>query len=479
MGEKKKWNIADSLAGNIKMGDKVVWIIVVLLIMLSLVSIFSSTSLMAIKEGISRTSILLKHLQIVGIGALILVTFSIIPSIKVYRQLSRWGFLFSLVLLLWLDLHIEVGQFIRVRATNGAFRSIIIGGFSLQVFEVVKVAMVMYLSWAIQAYETGKFSVATALGTYWPKAFGWLKGARAQRWVFIFLPIITVIVLILPGSTGSALLTGIVMFATILIGGVRWKDLIGVAVVATCGIALLVALHIVSSGKVLDRMQTAFNRLKIELPYPDAKARETQKEKISMARINPADLEKGTKEFNDYLDLIRQPDAAEIAIVQGGRRILGKGPGKSTQKYIVPVMFEDYMFSFIVEEYGLLVGFIVILMYMSLFARGAIIVHNCSNRYAKTCVGGLVFLITFQALFHIMVNCNIGIVTGQTLPLISHGRCSFLCFCIAFGVILSISKIANEKIKKQQMEEEKLMAMDDVSASLTMVEEIDEKLENQ
>lgn len=476
--EKKKIGPLAQMIKDIKDGDRVIWIVVVLLMMLSIVAIFSSTSLLAIKEKVSRVAIFWGQLKVVGLGMGIILLCTIIHNIRFFRGISRWGFFVSLVLLLMLDTHIHIGSFIRALNVNGAYRAISIGGFSLQVFEVVKVAMVMYLAWAVQTYESGKFKLALTLGTKYPNIFGWLKEASAQRWVFIFLPMIIVVALIFPGSTGSALLVGIVMFATVIIGGLKWKDLIVPIIAAIAGVVLLVGLHIVSSGKVLPRMETAFNRLKIELPYPDAQARASQRERISIKTVDPSQLKPGTQQFRDYLDEIRQPAAAEIAIVQGGRAIVGKGPGKSTQKYVVPVMFEDYMFSFIVEEYGLLVGFIIIIMYMSLFARGAIIVHNSTNRYAKACVGGLVFLITFQALFHIMVNCNIGVLTGQTLPLISHGRCSFICFSFAFGVILCISKMANNKIKQQQKEEGDLMARDETSVSLEIAESIDDYFDN-
>jgi len=112
-------------------------------------------------------------------------------------------------------------------------------------------------------------------------------------------------------------------------------------------------------------------------------------------------------------------------------------------------MFEDYMFSFIVEEYGLLGGLFVIILYTSLLARGSIIVRNCDNHFAKTAVAGLVLLITGQAMMHIMINCDLGPLTGQTLPLVSHGNSSFLMFSLAFGIILSISKMARRKIARE------------------------------
>ncbi|MCQ2166031.1 MAG: FtsW/RodA/SpoVE family cell cycle protein [Bacteroidales bacterium] len=478
MEDKKKKGLLGSLAQNIKDGDRVIWIIVVLLMLFSIVAIFSSTSLLAIREKVSRVSIFWGQLKIVAAGCLILVLLSALPNIKFLRFVSRYGFIVSAALLIFLDLHLSIGDFVKSVTVNNATRAIRIGGFNLQVFEVVKIAMVMYLAWAVQAYESGKFKWAIFLGTAFPTVLGWMKDARAQRWIYIFIPMMTVMMLIMPGSTGSAALTGIVMFVTILIGGIKIRDLLGPVVVALGGLCLIAALHIASSGRIVPRFETFCNRVKIELPYPDHAARERQHQAIELKKTDPATLEPGSEKFRKYLDEIRQPEAAEIAIVEGGRRIIGKGPGRSTQKYVVPVMFEDYMFSFIVEEYGLLTGFLIIVMFMSLFARGAIIVKNCRNRYAQACVGGLVFLITFQAFFHIVVNCNIGLLTGQTLPLISHGRCSFLCFSIAFGVILSISKMAYNKIKKERREEEELMKQDEVRMSMDILETIDEQILN-
>ena len=97
------------------------------------------------------------------------------------------------------------------------------------------------------------------------------------------------------------------------------------------------------------------------------------------------------------------------------------------------------------------------MLYISLLARGALIVRYCDSDFAKTAVAGLTILITGQALMHIYINLDMGLLTGQTLPMISHGKSSFLCFCVAFGVILSISKMAKAKIQKETEESEPLV----------------------
>ena len=185
-------------------------------------------------------------------------------------------------------------------------------------------------------------------------------------------------------------------------------------------------------------------------------------------------MKKGTTVFFRELDKIKQPYSAKIAIHEGG--IIGKGIGGSTQKYVVSNIYGDYMFSFIVEEYGLLGGILIILLYVSLLARGSLIASKCSNEFAKIAVGGLSILITAQAFMHMLVNVDIGPMTGQTLPLISHGSFAFLVFCIAFGVILSISRMTRDEIKELEEAAEPLYERvkdDDIQASMDILEQID------
>jgi len=103
------------------------------------------------------------------------------------------------------------------------------------------------------------------------------------------------------------------------------------------------------------------------------------------------------------------------------------------------------------------------------------IARLCSNEYAKITVGGLSILITGQAFMHMFVNAGIGPMTGQTLPLISDGSFAFIVFCFAFGVILSISRMANNRIREEEEAAAPLYEgeRDDIQASLDVVEQID------
>ena len=222
------------------------------------------------------------------------------------------------------------------------------------------------------------------------------------------------------------------MFLVILLGGDSGKDMFILLLAGIAVLALCVGIYKISGGKMLGRIGTGLSRVFDDEDY-EAQAMN--------ARV-------GSVDYYQALDEIRQPYSAKIAVHQGG--FLGKGPGQSTQRYVVPDISADYMFSFIIEEYGILGGIVIIILYLSLLARSAIIVRNCGNDlYAKLAVAGLALLICGQAFLHICVNVDIGPMTGQTLPLVSHGASAFLCFCIAFGVILSISKIASKRIEKE------------------------------
>ena len=71
------------------------------------------------------------------------------------------------------------------------------------------------------------------------------------------------------------------------------------------------------------------------------------------------------------------------------------------------------------------------------------------NHYAKTMIAGLVLLVSGQALMHILINVDLFPLTGQTLPMISHGNSSFLAFSLVFGILLSVSKMAQKKIEQE------------------------------
>lgn len=431
MTSKKRtvWNFFDRIEG-----DKVVWIIALMLILISIVCIFSSTSRL-LEGSQTRLDIVKSQLFIVAAGLVLIIVCYNIKNIRIFRWLSQWGFLVSAALLALLLSKVDTG-FLRSIELNGARRILQIAGVQVHVFEVVKVAMVMYLAWAMDAFKKGELR--------WPAKDIWKKV------VYIYAPFLITLLMIVPGSNSAALFIGGIMFIVILLGGGNLRDMAILAAAAVVILAGCWGIYQISGHKAMQRIGTAISRIS---------EGEDWEQKV-------IDAPTGSKAYYDALDKIRQPYSAKIAIKEGG--VLGKGPGQSTQRYVVPDISEDYMYSFIIEEYGLWGALIVIFLYVSLLARGSIIVRNCGkDLFAKISVAGLCLLITGQAFLHMFVNADIGPMTGQTLPLISHGNSAFLCFSLAFGIILSFSRIAQRRIEKEQREAQPLLELkENVQAGL-------------
>ncbi len=424
-------------------GDKVVWIVVLLLIMISLISISGSTSLLALSTKTTRISLLNKQLLVCAAGLAVIFFCYFCVSMKWFERLSKCGFLVSFLLLgaLLLRGRFNFGDNFKAEYLNEAWRTIRLFGIQIHVFEVVKVAMVMYLAWACKAFrnDTFKFSkklAAIRTGENHEKApFAFMKTGLAQFVFYIMIPIAATATMILPGGNSSAIFIGLVMGATMVVGRIDFKYIVLTALV---GLALLggaYGIYKATDGAVFERIGTGLERSK-DSPTPDELF--SMKEKYG---------EKSDK-YKKTLKKMQQPYSAKIAIHEGG--LLGKGIGGSTQKYVVPLMYGDFMYSYILEETGLFGGIAIIVLYLSLLARGTIIVSNSDDDFAKTAVGGLVLLIAGQAFMHIMINLDMGPLTGQTLPMISHGSGSFLCFSLAFGIILAMSKTAKKKTAEEE-----------------------------
>lgn len=435
MGNGKKktiWNFFDNLEG-----DKVVWIIAIMLIMISIVCLFSSTSRLLTGDQ-TRLDIVRNQLVIATLGVGLIVLCYNIKSLGFFRWCSKWGFAVSFVLLVLLLSQINT-PFIKSIELNGARRILQVAGFQIHVYEVVKVAMVLYMAWALDALKRGEIEKP--------------KDKKLQKLLFIYLPFIAVTLMVIPGSNTASVFIAGILFLVILLGGGNFKDLALLFIFAVVVIGSCYGIYKVSDGKSMQRIGTAISRL--------SESEDWEKQVLE----SPV----GSKAYYDALDEIRQPYSAKIAVHEGG--FIGKGPGQSTQRYVVPDMSEDYMFSFIIEEYGLLGAMIVMFLYVSLMARGALISKNCGNDlYAKLTVAGLCLLITGQAFLHMFVNAEIGPMTGQTLPLISHGNSAFLCFCLAFGIILSISRIATKKMEKEQKAAEPLVEMHEAINDLDILD---------
>jgi Bacterial cell division membrane protein len=382
-------------------GDKVIWIIVFLLSLISIAAVYSSSSSLAFRDNVGTFDILLKQMRFVVFGLTALFICYKIPM-GLYRWLAFPGIILSLALLI-------LTAFAGVNINN-AERAFVIMGISFQPSEIAKIAIILYLAKVLETFEFESFK---------------------EFMIWIIAPIGVSIIFIFNGSASAALLVGIVVFTMLIIANIKWSHILKAAGIAAGALALLVLLNL--SFGLFPRIETATSRL---TTYFVEQHEDT---------MTPQQLQAlSAKTF--------QADMAEIAVASGG--ILGKGPGKSTQRNLLPHPYSDYIYAIIIEEWGFLGGLFVLMLYVWLFTRCIMLVRSCTKIFTISLVAGLGVLITTQALVHILVNVGLLPVTGHTLPLISLGGTSFIIMSGAFGIILSVSRTIEMAGKKREEAEQ-------------------------
>ncbi|GAB3204515.1 cell division protein FtsW [Pontibacter aydingkolensis] len=165
--------------------------------------------------------------------------------------------------------------------------------------------------------------------------------------------------------------------------------------------------------------------------------------------------------FMDPNETAFQLEQSYIAIATGG--VVGKGPGNSDQRDILPHPYSDFIFAIILEEYGLIGGVVVLFLYLALLYRGLVTVTNSTGAFGGLLSAGLSFSLVIQGMINMGVAVGLGPITGLPLPLLSMGGTSLIFTGISLGIILSVSRTDREASK------EHAAANNDVLPSNTLV----------
>jgi cell division protein FtsW len=154
--------------------------------------------------------------------------------------------------------------------------------------------------------------------------------------------------------------------------------------------------------------------------------------------------------ITDYVDGSKgdsfQVEQAKIAIATGG--IVGKMPGNSTQRNFLPHPYSDFIYAIIIEEYGLIGGVLIVLLYLILLFRAVKIITKAPGTFGAFLTIGVAFSLVFQAMINMGVAVGLLPVTGQPLPLVSMGGTSIWFTSLSIGIILSVSKELDKKETK-------------------------------
>ncbi|AYA36968.1 cell division protein FtsW [Hymenobacter oligotrophus] len=133
-----------------------------------------------------------------------------------------------------------------------------------------------------------------------------------------------------------------------------------------------------------------------------------------------------------------QLEHSYIAIATGG--LTGKGPGKSTERNILPHPYSDFIYAVIIEEYGFVGGVGILFLYLAFLYRGLITVMRSYGAFGGLLSAGLSFSLVLQAMVNMGVAVGLGPITGLPLPMLSMGGTSLIFTGISIGIILSVSR---------------------------------------
>ena len=386
------------LLRNLFKGDKVIWIIFLLLCLVSIIEVFSASSTLTYKSGDHWRPITM-HIILMLVGAVVVVIVHNIPC--------RWFKTFILLLPVSWILLISV---LAIGAlTNGARRWIDLGFIQFQPSELAKMGTIITVAYILSRMQEE-------------------NGANSKAFRYILYVTGFTCLLIFTENLSTAVLLAFSVLLMMYVGRIPFRQL--GALVGIGAAALFLALATIKFVPAeawddigLHRMVTWQSRLDNH---------------FDTSVIPPEKFD---------IDADAQIAHANIAIASSG--ILGKGPGNSVQRDFLSQAFSDFIYAIIIEELGLVGGGIVAFLYIWLLMRIGRIARSCDKSYYAFLVMGIGFLLVTQAMFNMLVAVGIMPVTGQPLPLISKGGTSTLVNCAYIGIVLSISRHINELKKRE------------------------------
>ena len=392
-------------------GDKYIWGIVVLLSLISILVVYSATGSLAYKMYKGNTNVYLFKQVSFSLVGLVLIYFLHRINYTIFSRVATILFLISIPLLLYT-------LFFGARINEGSrWIKLPIINMTIQTSDLAKLALFMYISRLLSKKQE-------------------LIKDFKKGFIPIVLPVLIICALIMPANLSNALLTGATALLLMFIGRVSIRHIL-----LTIGIALIPVAFIISVAMVT---------------YDGSKTKEGTKPAMAEKVKSFGRLGTWVKRVQDFMyakdnETPYQIQQAKIAIANGSI-LVGLGPGNSRQRNFLPQAYNDFIYSIIIEEYGLLGGAFMIFIYLVFLFRCIRIFRRCPYAFGAFLALGLSFTLVIQAVANMAVNVNLVPVTGVTLPLVSMGGSSFLFTCGAIGIILSVARNVEQMEGKAPLE---------------------------
>jgi cell division protein FtsW len=411
--------------GNLFKGDKVIWMVLLFLCLISVVEVFSASSSLTYKSQ-NYLGPIIGHTWKIFVGVAVAILILNVPC-RFFKLMTPGLLLISGIMLLWVLLFGE--------KTNDAGRWISLFGLKFQPSEIAKGTMVLVTAQILSAMQRE-------------------DGADKRAQKYILIVVVPTCLLIGLENLSTAALIFAVIFLMMFIGRVPLIQLGKLTAACLIAVVLFVgSIYLLGSFENNDTGET-----QTETIVNGEVKKETKKSVGFLHRFSTwkgridKHLSKKAVAPEDYdLDKDAQVAHANIAIVSSG--IIGKGPGKSVERDFLPQAFSDFIYVIIIEELGIIGAAFVVFLYIVLLYRAARIASRCENNFPAFLVMGLALMLVIQATFNMLVAVGIAPVTGQPLPLISRGGTSTIINCAYIGAILSVSRSAKKRGQKMALNE--------------------------
>ncbi|MFD2828607.1 FtsW/RodA/SpoVE family cell cycle protein [Leeuwenhoekiella polynyae] len=377
-------------------GDRAIWAITAFLALFSFLPVFSASSNLAYLYGNGDTlPFLVRHFMHLVLGFAIIYGVHKVPA-HYFKGLSIIGIPIVFILLL-----ITMAQGTTIDGANASrWIKVPFVGITFQTSTLASVVLMIYIARYLTKIKDKTITFKESILPLW-------------------VPVALILGLILPANFSTTAIIFVMVLTLVFMGGYPLKYIGIIVATGLLALTLFVLAAKAFPGVFPNRVDTWMSRI-------DSFADDEDSE-------------------GDY-----QIEKAKIAIATGG--LTGLGPGKSVQKNFLPQSSSDFIYAIIVEEWGLIGGLMLLLMYLLLLFRILVVANKATTVFGKLAAIGVGLPIIFQALINMAVAVELFPVTGQTLPLVSSGGTSIWMTCLAIGIVLSVS-VKREEVKAKEEEE--------------------------
>jgi len=396
-------------------GDKYIWGLVIVLSLISILVVYSATGSLAYKMYRGNTSMyLFKQLAFTLLGLLVIFGLHRV-NYTMFSRIATIMFALSIPLLIYT-------LFFGAKINEGSrWIKLPIINLTIQSSDVAKLALFMYISKVLSKKQEV------------------IKDFK-KGFLPVIIPVFIICGLIMPANLSNALLTGATSLLLMFIGRISFKHI---------GLTILVAMI-----PVVIIISVAMATHKSNMTNANTEGKPVVAEKMKgFGRFGTWVSRVQDFMYADKNEVPYQVQQAKIAIANGSI-FFGLGPGNSRQRNFLPQAYNDFIYSIIIEEYGLIGAAFIIFIYLVFLFRCIKIFRKCPYAFGAFLALGLSFTMVIQAVANMAVNVAIVPVTGVTLPLVSMGGSSFIFTCCSIGLILSVAKNVEQIEGKAPLETE-------------------------